>query len=179
MGFSKKCSLSANPKHFTNEEQQSLKLSQDIIIPYMRKEKERLGLHISHPGLLIMNAFTGQKTTTVRILLPSRDIFFSKVLVNMTNLYQPPILTVNGSAKAFIKRMFTKCFATQISEALECTKTQEDIDITLNLSTLKVLKTKRIIELYDKMTSESNQNGIKMESSKLPPLDTFDELDSL
>ena len=87
MGFSKKCSLSANPKHFTNEEQQSLKLSQDIIIPYMRKERERLGLHISHPGLLIMDGFTGQKTTTVRILLPSRDIFFSKVLVHMTNLY--------------------------------------------------------------------------------------------
>lgn len=88
--------------------------------------------------------------------------------------------------------MFTKCFATQISEALECGKAQEDIDITLNLSTLKVLKTKRIIELYDKMTSESGKNvifkgweksgitdGIKMESSKLSPLDTFDELDPL
>ena len=54
--FRKEFSLSANPKHFSNEEQ-SLKLLQDIIIPYMRKERERLGLDISHPGLLIMDVF--------------------------------------------------------------------------------------------------------------------------
>ena len=51
--------------------------------------------------------------------------------------------------------MFTIWFATQISEALGSDKTQEYIDITLNLSTLKLLKTKRIIEFYDEMTSES------------------------
>ena len=90
--------------YFRNDEQ-SLKLLQDITIPYMRKERERLGLDISHPGLLIMDVFRGQKNATVRNLLPSRDICFSKVPANMADLYQPPNLTVNGYAKAFIKRM--------------------------------------------------------------------------
>ena len=63
--FPKEFSLSANPKHFSNEEQ-SLKLLQDIIIPYMRKERERLGLDISHPGLLIMYVFRGQTTASNR-----------------------------------------------------------------------------------------------------------------
>ena len=104
----------------------------------------------------------------------------------MTNLSQPLDLTVNGYAKAFMKRMFTEWFATQISEALESGKFPEDIDIKLNLSTLNSLQAKCIIELYDKSTSELGKNvilkgweklritdGIKMRSSKLLSLDPF------
>ena len=189
--FPKGFSLSANPKHFSNEEQ-SLKLLQDIIIPYMQKERDRLGLDISHPGLLIMDVFRGQTTTTIRNLLSSNDIYFCKVPANITNIYQPLDLTVNGYAKAFMERMFTEWFATQISEALDSGKAPEDIDITLNLSTLKLLQAKWIIQLYDEMTSESGKNviikgweksgirdGIKLGSSKLPSLDPFDEVDPL
>ena len=136
--FPKEFSLRANPKHFSNEEQ-SLKLLQDIIIPYMRKERERLGLDISHPGLLIIDVFRGQTTASNRNLLLSNDIYFSKVPANMTNLYQPLDLTVNGYAKAFMKRMFTEWFASQISEALGGIA-PEDVDIPLNLSTLKPLE---------------------------------------
>ena len=79
-----------------------------------------------------------------------------------------------------------------ISEALKKGKAAEDIDSTLNLSTLPPLQAKWIIELYDKMTLELGKNvivkeyeksgitnGIKMGSSKLSSLDPFDEFDSL
>ena len=80
----------------------------------------RLGLDISHPDLLIINVFPGQTTTTNRNLLASNDIYiFLKVPANMTNLYQSLDLTVNGYVKAFMKRMFTEWFATQISEAVK------------------------------------------------------------
>ena len=147
----------------------------------MRKERERLGVDISHTGLLIMDVMWGQTTTTIRNLLASNIIYFCKVLANMTNLYQPLDLTVNGYESAFVKRMFTEWLATQILEALESGKASEDIDITLNLSTLKPLEAIWIIELYDEMTSESGKNvilkrweksgttdGIKMGSSRLP-----------
>ena len=189
--FPKEFSLSANPKHFSNEEQ-SLKILKEIIIPYMQKERERLGLDISHPGLLIMDVFRGQTTSNIRNLLASNDIYFTKVPANMTNIYQPLDLTVNGYAKAFMKKKFTEWFATQISEALESGKAPEDIDITLNLSTLKPLQAKWIIELYDEMTSDSGKNvilkgweksgitaGITMGSSNLPSLDPFNEFDPL
>lgn len=81
----KKNSLSANPKHFSKEEH-SLKL-QDVIISYMQNERGRLGLDISHPGLLIIDVFRSNTTTTIKNLLGSNDIYFSKVRANMTNLY--------------------------------------------------------------------------------------------
>ena len=158
----------------------------------MRKERERLGLDISHPVLLILDVLMGQTTTTIRNLLESDEIYFSKVPANMANLYQSSDLTVNGYAKAFMKRMFTEWFATKISEALKKGKAAEDIDSTLNLSTLPPLQAKGIIELYDKMTLDLGKNvivkeyeksgitnRIKMGSSKLSSLDPFDEFDSL
>ena len=45
----------------------------------MQTENEQLGLDISHQGLLIMDVFKGQTTTTIRNLLASYDIYFSKV----------------------------------------------------------------------------------------------------
>ena len=84
----------------------------------------------------------------------------------MTSHYQPLDLTVNGYAKAFMKRMFTEWFATQISEALESGKSPEDFDNTLNLSTLKPLQAKWIVKFYDEMISESSKNVILKEWEK-------------
>ena len=51
-------SLSANPKHFSNT-MKSLKLLDEIIIPYVRNEQERLKLEPSQPVLLILDVFSG------------------------------------------------------------------------------------------------------------------------
>ena len=153
----------------------------------MRKGRE-LELDVSHPGLSIMDVFRGQTITNLRNLLASNDKYFSKVPANMTNHYQPLKLTANGYAKAFMKRMFTKRFVTQISEALESGDAPEDIDITLNLPTLKPLQAKWIIELYDESGEKvilkgceksGTTDGMKMGSPGLPSLDQFDELDPL
>ena len=83
-----------------------------------------------------------QTSTTIRNLLESDEIYFSKVPANMANLYQRSDLTVNGYAKAFMKRLFTEWFATKISGALKKVKAAEDIDSTLNLSKLPPLQAK-------------------------------------
>ena len=108
----------------------------------MRKERERLRLDISHPVLLILDVLMSQTTTTIRNLLKSDEIYFFKVPANMANLYQRSYLTVIGYAKVFIKRMFIEWFATEISEAHKKGKAAEDIDSTLNLSTLPPLQAK-------------------------------------
>ena len=92
-----------------------------------------------------MDVFRVQTTTTIRNLLASNDTYFCKVPPNMTKLYQPLELRVNHYAKAFMKRMFTEWFATQISEALKSRKAPEVIDITLNLFILKPLQAKRVM----------------------------------
>ena len=189
--FPKGFSLSANPKHFSNEEE-SLKLMEEIIIPYYRNERRRLGLETEHPGLLIMDVFKGQTTSAVRDLLKENNIFFTKVPANMTNLYQPLDLTVNGFAKSYMKKLFTEWYAKQISEALESGKDAESIEVPLQLSKLKPLHAKWKLKLFNEMTSESGKevilkgwlkagikDGIEMGKSKPTPLDPFHQIDPL
>jgi len=50
--------LSANPKHFSNTEE-SLKLLDEIIIPYVKRERTKLGLSENQYALLILDVFKG------------------------------------------------------------------------------------------------------------------------
>ena len=73
---------------------------------------------------------------------------------NITNLFQPLDVTVNGAAKAFLKRKYTECYSGEISKALADGKTLDDIEIKLKLSVMKPLQAKWIVELYNYLTSE-------------------------
>ena len=64
VNFPKSFSLSANPKHYSNE-QESIKVLEEIIIPYVKKERERLGMEKDQAALLIMDVFKGQMTSPV------------------------------------------------------------------------------------------------------------------
>ena len=55
--------LSANEKHYGNE-QESLKLLNDVIIPYVEMEREKLELP-TQVALIIMDVLKGQMTTAV------------------------------------------------------------------------------------------------------------------
>ena len=188
--FPRGFSLSANPKHFSNEKE-SIKLLEEIIIPYVKAERGKLGLEQTRPALLILDVFRGQTTSAVTELLHENNILVTKVPANMTNLYQPLDLTVNGYAKSFLKRKFTEWYASKIKNALDDGKDPENIDVPLQLTILKPLHASWIIQ----MTSEEGSrvilkgweksgisDGVKMGLSNLPPLDPFQQifpLDSL
>ena len=55
-------SLSVNEKHFSNSIE-SVKLLKEIIIPYVKKERESKGLSENQKALVIMDVFTGQMTS--------------------------------------------------------------------------------------------------------------------
>ena len=63
-------------------------------------------------------------------------------------------MTVNGAAKAFLKRKYTESYSGEISKALADGKTLDDIEIKLKLSVMKPLQAKWIVELYNYLTSE-------------------------
>lgn len=56
--FPETISWSPNPKHFSNTEE-SLKLIKEIIILYIKDEREKLQLEPSQPALMILNVFSG------------------------------------------------------------------------------------------------------------------------
>ena len=145
--------LSANEKHFSNTEE-SLKLTEEISTPYVEKECMMLDL-----------GKDGQMTDPVIQKLKQNHIKVARVPPNMTNLFQPLDLTVNGSAKAFMKKKFTEWYSCSIAKQLDEGKAVEDIDAELKSSIFKLLHAEWIKELYNYMTSEEGHgiisNGCK------------------
>ena len=107
-------SLSANEKHFSNT-QEPLKLIKEIIAPYVEKERVILDLGKDQPALLIIDVFSGQMTDPVIQKLKENYIKVTRVPPNMKNLFQHLDLTVNGSAKAFMKKKFTEWYSSSIA----------------------------------------------------------------
>ena len=69
-------------------------------------------------------------------------------------------LTVNGAAKALLKRKYTEWYSGEIAKALEDGMQLDDIDIKLKLSVLKPIQAKWTVELYDHFTSEKGHEVI-------------------
>ena len=139
-----------------------------------------------------MDVFKSQTTDAVQNVLKNSSIFFRKVQANMTNLYQPLDLTVNGYAKSYLKKLFNELFAKQLTDGGSSGRDPGSIEVPLQLLILKPLLAKWIIKQYVEMTSLSGKevilkgweragiiDGIKMGSLKLPTLDPFHEVDPL
>ena len=78
----KSFSLGANKKHFSNT-QELLRLLDEIIIPYVEKERDMLQLAHDHPALLIIDVSSGQLTKAVIDKMHDNYIKLEKVLPNM------------------------------------------------------------------------------------------------
>ena len=105
--FTDDFSLSVNPTHFSNTDE-SLKILQQIIIPYLEKQRNIENLAFDHPALSILDVFKGQLTEPVSNELKDHHIFTCQVPENMTHIFKPLDLTVNGGAKKFLKAKLRK-----------------------------------------------------------------------
>ena len=129
--------LSVNPKHYSNETE-SIKFFEEVIIPYIEAERERLGLP-EQRALVLMDVFRGQMTDMVLGYLDDNLVCHEKVPANMTRYFQPLDLTVNGEAKKFLSKKFSLWYSKQIIEGLQKGKPIEQIKVELKLSILKPL----------------------------------------
>ena len=126
-------SLSVNEKHFSNTKE-SVKLLNDIIVPYVKKTRESLSLGSKQMALVIMDVFTGQMTAEVKDVFQENRILVTNVPANMTLFYQPLDLTINGSAKKrFIAKKFNNWYCDQITCELDDGKPLEEINVKLRL----------------------------------------------
>ena len=138
-------SLSANLKGYSNDTE-SLKFLKEIILPYVKSERERLGLE-TQLALLIYDVFQGQTTGKFLDVLKDNNILSMKIPPNMTHVFQLLDLTVSKFAKNFMKGMFSTWFS--ISLGLEVSVELDDIEVDYRLSVLKPLHAKWLVELYN------------------------------
>ena len=88
VNFPKSFLLSANPKHYSNE-QESIKALEKFIISYVKKEREQLGMKKDQVALLIMDVFKGQMSSPVLKVLSNNNILLQSVPANFTYLFRP------------------------------------------------------------------------------------------
>ena len=158
--FPQSFSLSVNPKHYSNTTE-SLKLLNEIIIPYVKKIRSSEDIPNDQYYLVIMDVFTGQKTSEVLDLLNANKILVTNVPLNMTKYYQPLDLTVNGYAKKFMSRKFSGWYTQQISLQLEKGIPVHEIDVKLRLSLIKPLHAEWMTHFYNQMTTPESKKVIE------------------
>ena len=140
--------LSTNEKHFSNTHK-SLKLLDEIVIPYVEKECPNLQLPNDSPAFLIMDVFSGQMAKPVIKKIQENNIKLVRVPPNMTNLFHPLDRIVNGAAKAFLKSKFTEWYNNCISVQLDEGKAIENVKVKL-----------WTMDLFNYLTSEKGRGII-------------------
>lgn len=98
--FPQRFCLAYNPKHWSNE-QETLRLIEDVLVPYITKIKEEKSLPATQKSLLLWDAFKAQSTQSVKYALTINHIELVMVPKNMTHLLQPLDLTTNATFKKF------------------------------------------------------------------------------
>ena len=140
-------SLSANPKHYSNIAE-SIKLIKEIIIPYNEKERISLKLPKTQPALLIIDVFRGQMTEDVLTVLKDNNILPVRASANMTPIFQPLDLTVNGTFKTFMRKKFSEWHSRLILHALEKGCEVMDVKVDVMLTIINSIHAKWLSEFY-------------------------------
>ena len=77
----------------------------EVIVPYLKGERQRLNLEVTQHALLIIDVFRGQMTDPVLDALKEKNILLIllvRVPANMTHLYQPLDLMLMAQQKHFL-----------------------------------------------------------------------------
>ena len=132
-----------------------------ILLPYLKQMRSTFSLKDDHPALVIYDRFKGQCTDRILSMLDDNNIRIVIVPANCTDRLQPLDVSVNKSAKEFLRRQFHQWYSDQV-----CSQMQREAAITsvdLTMSVVKPLSAKWLIALYNYMKENPtiNINGFK------------------
>ena len=144
--------ISHNEKHWSNEEE-TIKLIDMIIVPYIVRKRFELNLPATQKALVIWDVFKGQVTEKVLDKLKSLNCEFVAVPANMTHFFQLLDLTVNRSAKQFMRKQFVTYYSEIVRHKLENGESVEDIEVDLKLTAIKPLHAQWLISMYNFFTT--------------------------
>ena len=109
VNFPKDWDITCTENHWSNEST-SIDYLVKIVIPYVNGRRKELKLSADHPALAIFDVFKGQCTERVFRMLEDNNILYVIVPSNYTDILQPLDLSVNKSAKDFMKSKFQEWY---------------------------------------------------------------------
>ena len=151
--FPKEFCLSQNPKRWSNE-YETLKLIDEVINPYVVRKRVELKLAETQKALVVWDVFKGQMTEAVKEKLSSYNIELVAVPANMPHFFQPLDLTVNGSAKKYMRKQFIIYYSSAVKQQLESGKQLEDIDVDFRLTVMKPLHAQWLVDMFNFFTTQ-------------------------
>ena len=157
--FPKGFHVTQNEKHWSNETE-TVNFIEQVIDPCIIDKQKELGLPADQKALLTWHVFRGQTIDHAAQILDSLNIKVVKVPANMTHFFQLLDLTVNGSAKNFMRKKFVTWYAEEIKKQMDAGVPAEIIDVNLKLTSLKALHANWLIELYNVLTTADGREMV-------------------
>lgn len=132
-----------------------------ILLPYIKQKRVALSLGPNHPALVLFDRFKAQCTGNIFKMLDDNNIRLAVVPANCTDRLQPLDVSVNKSAKEYLRRQFQQWYSDQVCFQLE--RKESVKSISLQMSVVKPLGAKWMIGLYDYFKSKPDIiiNGFK------------------
>ena len=96
-----------------------IKQQKNILLPYVNREREELGLPSSYPALVVYDRFKAQCTNGVLQLLRKNHTDTVLIPALCTNQLQPLDVSVNILAKEFLRKKFQLWYSEQVCSQLE------------------------------------------------------------
>ena len=148
--------VTSSPNHWANEV-----TTKDYINPYLIRKRAELNLASNQHALCIFDNFKGQLTDEVLNLLEDSNIDVVFVPPNCTDMLQPLDLSVNKSAKDYLKSRFQQWYSEQIFEQHNDSTSLQPVKFPMQV--MKPLGAQWIIDFYSYMQSNPDivRNGFQ------------------
>ena len=137
-------SITHAEKHWSNEGTM-LQYISDVIVPFVSRVRDDLGVGKEQAALAIFDRFRGQLTANVFEALEDCNIQSVLVPAGCTDQLQPLDLTVNKVAKSFLRQEFQQWYAEEIANQDE--EKMELVD--LSTARMKSIGARWLIQLYE------------------------------
>ena len=137
--FPREFHVTQTKNHWANENT-SLDLIKEVLVPYIRKFRQKLSLPEDQQRLLIADVFKGNWTDAVVTEAKRSNGKMCAIPSNMTNIFQPLDLSVTRNCKSFLRREAQSWYYLQIEKQM---KDKHYETITCNMGCF-------ILWLYDK-----------------------------
>ena len=125
-----------------------------IIVPFVERVREDLGLDKQQAALAIFDHFKGQLTDSITQVLEKHNIQSVLVPACCTDRLQPLDISVNKSAKSFLRSEFHKWYANEIGLQLTTASNEELEPVDLSTAKMKSVGAQWLVRL-DEYISES------------------------
>ena len=116
----------------------AIRFIEKIILPYIKTTGEKLS-DPNQTAMVIFDIFKGQTTAAVHNLLEENGIVYVHIPNGCTDKLQPLHVSVNKSAKSYLREKFSTWYAEQVNLQLSGGKQASEVQVDMRLSVMKEL----------------------------------------